>query len=172
MPIEITPIRSEHIAGFHLALGAVARERRFLTFLDAPPLDETERFVTANIRKGHPQFVALAQDGEVVGWCDILPASRPVHAHVGVLGMGLIGPFRGMGIGRQLIETTLAAARQSGLWRTELTVYADNAPAIRLYEQTGFEVEGIKKHAAKIDDRLTDVLMMARLEPPSGLLPE
>jgi hypothetical protein len=33
--------------------------------------------------------------GEVVGWCDILPKSRPVHAHVGVLGVALLPEFRG-----------------------------------------------------------------------------
>lgn len=166
MSIKIEAIKAKHICGFHRVLGIVARERRFLTFLDAPPLAATERYVKQIIRNGHPLFVATTLEGDVVGWCGILPAGRPVHAHVGVLGMALTEPFRGQGFGRRLIDGTLAKAHRLGLWRTELSVYADNAPAIRLYQTIGFEIEGIKKQAAQIDGRFIDVLMMAKLVVP------
>ena len=57
----------EHIAGFRAALDEVARERRFLIFLEAPPLEEVARFVRHNIKKGHAAFAALDAD-EVIGW--------------------------------------------------------------------------------------------------------
>src|SRR5437868_1447289 len=79
--MEIVPIAADHIEGFHRALDFVARERRYLAFLKAPPLESVRAFVLDNIAKNHPQLVALSA-GEVVGWCDILPKSRPVHAHM------------------------------------------------------------------------------------------
>jgi putative acetyltransferase len=49
------------------------------------------------------------------------------------------------------------------LTRIELTVYADNERAIRLYERTGFEVEGLLRRYATRQGELAHALMMARL---------
>ena len=70
MPVDIVPIEESHIDGFHRALDFVARERRYLAFLEAPPRESTRAFVLDHIQRGHPQFVVLSA-GEVVGWCDV-----------------------------------------------------------------------------------------------------
>jgi ribosomal protein S18 acetylase RimI-like enzyme len=162
MAIEIVPIAQEHIEGFHRALDFVARERRYLAFLEAPPPDETRAFVLNNIAQNHPQWVVLSE-GEVVGWCDILPKSRPVHAHVGVLGVALLPEFRGCGLGGRLIRQTLDAARAFGLHRVELTVREDNANAIALYSKLGFAIEALMRDAIKVDDACENVVLMALL---------
>jgi hypothetical protein len=84
---SIAPIAPEHIESFQRAIDSVARERKFLTLLEALPLPQTREFVLNNIQSGNPQFVALAK-GEVVGWCDIRRHFFPAHAHRGTLGMG------------------------------------------------------------------------------------
>ena len=48
--------------------------------------------------------------------------------------MGVLSAFRGKGLGLRLIRTALQAAWATGITRVELAVYADNAPAIALYE--------------------------------------
>jgi ribosomal protein S18 acetylase RimI-like enzyme len=160
--IEIVPITPAHIDGFHRMLDFVARERRYLALLEAPPLESMRAFIPDNIRKGYPQFVVLS-DGEVVGWCDVLPKPWPIHAHVGVLGMGLLPPFRGRGIGRRLIEKAIGAARELGLSRIELTVREDNANAIALYRKIGFVAEGVQRNAFKVDGQYQNLVMMALL---------
>ena len=45
---------------------------------------------------------------------------RPIYAHSGVLGMGLLPAFRGQGIEQFLLQRTLEAARANGLTRVEL----------------------------------------------------
>src|SRR3954468_24173925 len=105
--IEIVPIAEGHIEGFHRALDIVARERRYLAFLEAPALEATRAFVLDNIKRGHPQFVAVSANSEVVGWCDVIPLSRLSQAHRGVFGVGLLPQFRGQGIGTKLIRTAL-----------------------------------------------------------------
>jgi ribosomal protein S18 acetylase RimI-like enzyme len=161
-PIDcaILPIAVGHCAGFHAALDRVAHERRYLAFLAAPPPDETERFVRANIAGGNPQFVAIAAD-TVVGWCDVTPLQREVFAHRGVLGMGVVPEFRGRGIGRALIDATLAAAGRKGLARIDLEVRADNEAAIGLYRAVGFAVEGVKRDALRLDGGRFDLVVMA-----------
>lgn len=161
-PFRILPIAEEHIAGFREVLDTVARERRYLAFLEAPSAEETAAFVRRNIRKGYPQFVALV-DGGVVGWCDILPIDRPVKSHGGVLGLGILPEHRGRGIGTALIEAALAGARACGLTRVELVVRQRNARAIALYERLGFAHEGAKRNAVRIDGAYEDAICMALL---------
>jgi ribosomal protein S18 acetylase RimI-like enzyme len=162
--IEIVPIGPDHIESFHRTLDVVARERRYLALLEAPPIEQFRPFVQDVIKQSHPQFGALS-DGEVVGWCDVLPRGRPIYAHSGVLGMGLLPPFRGQGIGRRLLQQTVDVARARGLTRVELTVREDNASAIALYEGIGFVAEGIQRNAFKVDGCYHNLIMMAALFP-------
>ncbi len=162
MTVAIVRMTEDHIASFHATLDAVARERKYLAFLAAPPLEATRAFVLGNMAKGAPQFVAIA-GAEVVGWCDITPIDRPIDAHCGTLGMGLLSAYRGQGLGKALIETAVADAFRIGLTRVELAVHASNARAYALYERVGFEREGVKRKAVRIDGRYEDVIMMAWL---------
>jgi ribosomal protein S18 acetylase RimI-like enzyme len=162
MPVDIVPIEENHIDGFHRTLDFVARERRYLSFLEGPPLEGARAFVLNHIKRGHPQFVAISS-GEVVGWCDVTPKERPIHAHVGVLGMGLLPPFRGQGIGAALILRSLAAARACGFHRVELTVRENNTRAIELYKKVGFETEGVQREAIQVDGAYENLILMALL---------
>jgi putative acetyltransferase len=49
------------------------------------------------------------------------------------------------------------------LWRLDLRVYVDNAPAIALYEKFGFEIEGTHKRFAFRKGQYVDAHVMARL---------
>jgi RimJ/RimL family protein N-acetyltransferase len=162
MTFRVVPIAEEHIEGFHAALDSVCRERRYLLFLQAPPLEETRGFVHRNIRKGYPQNVATAGD-QVVGWCDVLPIERPTRAHNGVLGIGIVAGFRGKGIGTALMRATLDRARAAGLTRIELSVREDNRSAAALYEKFGFVAEGTQRKAILVDGRYENLLTMALL---------
>ncbi|MGH6741140.1 MAG: GNAT family N-acetyltransferase [Bradyrhizobium sp.] len=162
--IEIAPIAPAHIESFHYTFDFIARERRYLAALEAPPLESFRSFVQDTISQGHARFAALS-DGAVVGWCDALPKPLPIHRHVGVLGMGLLPAFRGLGIGRRLLQRALEAARAGGLSRVELTVREDNPGAIALYESAGFEAEGVQRNAFKVDGRYHNLIMMAVLFP-------
>ncbi|WP_298881739.1 GNAT family N-acetyltransferase [uncultured Bradyrhizobium sp.] len=160
--IEIIAISEAHIESFHRALDTVARERRYLAFLEAPPPEAMRGFVLDMIAQGNPQFVALS-GGDVVGRCDVRRHPRPIYAHAGILGMGLVQPFRGQGLGTRLITTTLAAARGAGLSRVELSVREVNLSAIALYKRVGFAVEGLSRNAVKIDGVYENVIQMAVL---------
>lgn len=162
MPIEIVPIQRRHIAGFREVLDGVARERRYLAFLEAPPPDRVRRFVLGNLKNGTAQFVAL--DGErVVGWCDVTPKAHESLRHSGALGMGVAATHRGRGIGARLMTATLDAASANGLSRVELIVRTDNAAAIALYRRFGFETEGTCRRYLRVDGAWFDALLMARL---------
>src|SRR5262245_18907957 len=159
MSWRIERIAERHIEGFRAGVDEVARERRYLSFLEAPSVEETRRFVLGNITNGFPAFVAIA--GEiVVGWSDVIPVQRPVHSHCGVLGMGVVPRWRRQGIGRALLAHALAASRDYGLERVELTVRASNVHAIALYKAHGFDTEGVKRKGVLVDGGYDDLLCM------------
>ena len=79
--------------------------------------------------------------------------------------MGLIDGFRGRGLGRLLIEAALKTAWDIGLTRVELSVHADNAPAIALYRKTAFVEEGLMRAAFLADGVYRDALVMAIVQP-------
>jgi RimJ/RimL family protein N-acetyltransferase len=162
MPVDIVPIEEIHIDGFHRTLDIVARERRYLSFLEGPPIETTRAFVRDNIKRGYPQLVAISA-GEVVGWCDVTAKPRPIYAHAGVLGMGLLPRFRRQGIGTDLIRRSLTAAAEFGFHRVELTVREKNTGAIELYRKVGFRIEGVQRDAVQVDGAYEDLILMAFL---------
>jgi RimJ/RimL family protein N-acetyltransferase len=163
MEAMIRTVAVEDIAGYWRALDSVARERRFIAFLEGPPMASTEAFVRMAIDKKYSQFVAVVDD-DVVGWCDIIPIDREGMRHSGQLGMGVIAQFRGMGIGRGLLRATIDDAWAKGIKRIELEVRSSNAQAIGLYEKAGFILEGRKRRALYLDGGWDDKLVMAMLK--------
>jgi RimJ/RimL family protein N-acetyltransferase len=160
--VEIIPINEEHIQGFWSAVDSVARECKYLAFLEGPPINTTRDFVLENIEDNWPHFIAVCDD-RVIGWCDISALDRPVFAHVGSLGIGILAPYRGQGIGKKLLQTAIQKAEQKGLTRIELTVREKNKSAIALYEKFGFRIEGIHKNAVRIEGNYEDHVFMALL---------
>ncbi len=162
--VEILPVAAEHIESFHRCLDSVARERRFLGFVEAPPLESTKAFVLSNLANDAPQFVAVS-GSEVIGWCDISPLELEGFRHRGRLGMGVHKSYRRLGIGQRLMARAIEKAREKGLERIELAVFASNTPAIKLYEKMGFVTEGVKKSARKIDGSYDDIVDMVLFIP-------
>jgi ribosomal protein S18 acetylase RimI-like enzyme len=156
---QIVPIAEKYIESFYKCLDSVARERQYLAFVQAPPLESTQQFVLSNIAKDIPQFVALSGE-EVIGWCDISPMRCEGFTHCGELGMGVRKGFRRLGVGTKLVEQTIRKAKEQGLERIELEVFASNIQAIKLYEKIGFFVEGVKKKARKLDGVYDDLVEM------------
>jgi ribosomal protein S18 acetylase RimI-like enzyme len=161
--IHIVPTGAEHVEGFNRCVGAVGRERRYIGLLDAPPMEASRAFVAKVIEDGGVHLVAVDAAGAVVGWCDVERRTTEGFRHVGRLGIGMLPEVRGRGLGRRLMQAALAAARERGMERIELEVFASNARAIALYEGLGFVREGFKRRVRKLDGRYDDDVLMALL---------
>lgn len=160
--ITICRMGAEHVESYHHVTDVVAREHRFISFLEAPSLISTAEFVLECSQNQDPQFVALDKD-KVVGWCDIVRHKKPVHRHCGTLGMGLLPAYRGKGIGKRLATRAIVEANRLGIDRIELTVFTSNIDAIRLYRTLGFRSEGRHPKAALIDGTYIATMSMALL---------
>jgi len=158
----IRQISQDDIEGFHSCLDSIARERKYLGFIEAPSLEETRKSLTADMERNVIRFIAL--DGsKVVGWCQIKSGSWEGYTHMGWLQMGVRKEYRDQRIGSALLDQALREARKRVLERVELGVYASNVAAIHLYEKYNFQVEGRKKRARKLDGNYDDIIEMALL---------
>lgn len=160
--IQFRSIHMDDIKAFHACLDAVARERKYLGFVQAPPLEATHEWLQGSIARGDIRLVAVA-GARIVGWCDLEVFEREGFKHLGRLGTGVLAGYRRQGLGAALLEGVLAEARERGLERIELEVYASNGPAIALYEKYGFQHEGRKRRARKLDGEYDDILIMGLL---------
>lgn len=103
-------------------------------------------------------------DGRVIGDIGLTPAANPRRRHAASIGMGVADGFIGRGVGSALMKAALDIADNwLDLRRIELTVFADNADAIRLYERNGFEIEGRLRMFAFRDGAYVDAFTMARV---------
>ena len=108
-------------------------------------------------------ILAVAEwDGAFAGAGRLFP--EPPHSylrHVVELGMFVLPPFRRRGIGRALLQWMLAWAGEHAYEKVTLAVFADNVPAITLYQSAGFAEEGRLRRQIKIANTYTDLVLMA-----------
>jgi ribosomal protein S18 acetylase RimI-like enzyme len=109
------------------------------------------------------QFVIGAwRDDRLVGAIGCERDLRVKVRHLGhVIGTMVRTDERGRGLGRALLDALIAEARRAdGIELLTLTVTAGNAPAIRLYEGTGFVRCGTQPRAIRVDGRDFDKDLM------------
>ena len=76
--------------------------------------------------------------------------------------LGVREKAQGRGVGSTLMAILLATAKLcANLRRVQLTVFADNTPAIRLYRSFGFQFEGLHRCFSRRGDGYVDAYAMA-----------
>jgi L-phenylalanine/L-methionine N-acetyltransferase len=121
-------------------------------------------------------IVACVQENQVeriigmLGLHVVQPGLR--RAHVRGLGIAIDSAWQGQGVGDRLMTAALHWADQwAGILRIELTVFADNQRAIKLYERHGFLTEGLLRANMLRDGVFADTYLMSRLHPKPPALP-
>jgi len=104
------------------------------------------------------------QDPRVIGAVNFNTQPRFRVRHRGRVGIGVQAAYRGLGVGAALLQTLLDwAAAEPELERVELSVFAHNEGAIRLYRKLGFTEEARLRHAFKLaDGSYYDEIMMVK----------
>jgi RimJ/RimL family protein N-acetyltransferase len=129
-----------------------------------PTVEMESRIIRDMIRADNSIFLVAEIDGQIVGILTLEGGKRRNVRHAAVLGITVAREWRGIGIGRRLMEYAIRWARESGiLTRIELHVFARNEGAIRLYQACGFEIEGVRQRAVRRDGEDIDDLVMGLL---------
>lgn len=137
---------------------------RFPEFFGTAYEDEAVKpklFLEAHIERDSPDvfcFGAFTPEGDLIGLVGFIRADRVKTRHHGEISSMYVNPdFHGRKIGENiLLELLKMVFAMDGIESVELTVFADNAAAVRLYEKIGFETSGIQKNYFKIGDKYWD----------------
>lgn len=112
-------------------------------------------------------FVAVLEDGTVIGAANLQVCGNPRMRHVGEVSVMVHTDYQNIGVGTALLNTLLDLADNwLMLVRVELTVFADNERAVHLYEKLGFEKEGLKRMTTVRNGKYSDEYLMARIRLP------
>jgi len=124
-------------------------------------VEATCRTFISKLNKGKKTGCFVAVKNEVVYRYVIVKNERPKRIqHRGYIVIGIDEASRGKGVGTLLFQEVIRWAEKAGLHKLELTVITSNEHAVRLYENMGFTVEGVRKDSLYIDHHYVDEYYM------------
>jgi RimJ/RimL family protein N-acetyltransferase len=151
---QVRPARDDDRLQLALQFAAVAEERDGIA--TEPPVDVEARAASWTIEG---TLVAVA-GAEIIGSL-VLEPSR--HGF-GEIGMAVAREWRGRGVGSALLAAAIEWARDRGLHKLSLGVFAHNRAAIELYRKFGFVEEGRRiKQYRRASGELWDAIEMGLL---------
>ena len=120
--------------------------------------------LTGNVGTRQVAFAAVV-NGRFVGNAGLHPINdNPRQKHVASFGISITEAYQGRGVGRALMNACLDFADNwANYARVELTVHADNARAVKLYQSLGFEHEGRLRDFSFREGGYVDALFMGRV---------
>jgi L-phenylalanine/L-methionine N-acetyltransferase len=119
-----------------------------------------------NLQPWSAEGVRLVADlaGEIVGAINLRRTSKVLaERHIGTFGIFLTQNGRGLGLGQALLEVAEEWARDVGVSRLQICVFAHNERAQNLYRSMGYEVEGYVKSAMRFPEGDVDEYRLAKL---------
>jgi len=126
-----------------------------------------QRLADNNLPGKRDLSLVAERGGEVVASAGLHPTGPALRRqHCAMLGISVAAGAQRQGVGAALMQALCDYADGwAQVLRIELTVFADNAHAIRLYQRFGFVHEGTHRGYALRAGRYADVVSMARLHP-------
>lgn len=156
---DATPEDAPHLVEL---LNRVGQEEIYIADERAQLSAEQEASVI-RARKSEVQVILVAeQDGQTAGSLEMIRGILRKNRHTALFGMALLPEFRGRQIGRGLLLAAEDWAREAGVLKVSLAVFATNHAAIRLYQSLGYEEEGRRCRQYRLNDDWVDEIWMAR----------
>lgn len=145
------------------AINAVCAERVYLETDCYVPTPQWETVLYTPCNCANHLLLIPELEGQVVGWCRIFPASgSPKSQHVGEAGIGLLKPFREIGIGTTLMECAIEWAEALGLEKLTAFTFSTNLRATNLFVKMGFATVGVRRRQYRVDGEYVDQVLLER----------
>lgn len=125
-------------------------------------IDGQKEWIQAKLANERETIFIAQYEEKMVGWLMFQSPHRKRLAHTGTFGMMVLKEYRGLGIGKLLLEKIITWAEHNPyIEKISLGVFSTNERAIALYKKMGFVEEGRKINEIKLHDNeyIDDVLM-------------
>ena len=159
--MNIVPMRPEH-AEQVLAIYQFGIDEGDATFETAAP--PWHAFDAAHLPEH--RFVAVDDDGTVLGWVAAVPVSdRCVYAGVVEHSVYVHPTARGRGVGAALLGALVASTEAAGIWTVQSGIFPENVTSLALHERLGFRRVGVRERLGRHHGRWSDVVLVERRSP-------
>ncbi len=112
------------------------------------------------------RFVALDDDGAVLGWVACTPVSdRCVYAGVVEHSVYVHPGTRGLGVGRALLDALIVSTEQVGIWTIQSGIFPENHASVALHTGAGFRLVGTRERIGELHGAWRDVVLIERRSP-------
>jgi GNAT superfamily N-acetyltransferase len=163
-PWLVRPTRADEDAAELLAIrDEVAAEGELIAAVPGELSLLEENLALANLIAGGGLGLVAEVGGRIAGNLMVHRRRGRYEGHVGELSIALRRDYRGVGVGRALMETAIDWARAVGVAKLTLGVFPDNAPALGLYRAVGFVEEGVLRAQVRLPAGDRDLTVMGML---------
>jgi L-amino acid N-acyltransferase YncA len=118
----------------------------------------------------HRHVAADAGTGQVLGWTAAIAVSdRCVYAGVIEHSVYTHPAHRRRGVGAVLLAALIASAEEAGVWTIQSGVFPENIASLRLHEQAGFRIVGMRERIGLHHGRWRDTVLIERRSAVAGV---
>jgi RimJ/RimL family protein N-acetyltransferase len=159
--VIIRPARTSDAAEIARRMASVVKEGIYLEEEpDTLPTDREQEQEIRKIREDGGLYAVAEVDGKIAGVALLRRGPLEMNCHVAKFRMWLVPGYRGLGLGKKLMEYVIDGARARGVEKISLDVFSNNERAIGLYKKFGFRVEGRLKRQYVLEGRYVDEIVM------------
>lgn len=168
--LSIRPARPGDAPAVVAVINAVCAERIYLftdRYVPTPQWEAVLNRSEETSRHAAPRCLLLLPvvEGRIIGWCRAFEGTTSTTRHVADIGIGLLPPYRGQGIGTRLLEQTVAWAVEQGFSKLTADTFSTNLRARALFRKLGFVETGVRYRQYKINDDEVDQILLERFLP-------
>ena len=125
---------------------------------------EKQAIFIQSFAQSNSKTLLVAEEGsELVGYIGGQCGETPRDHHTLSLSLGVVKKHWGESVGKALLESLERWAKARGVLRMELAVVEENVRARKLYENLGYEYEGIRRNSFLLDGQLKNERWMGKL---------
>jgi len=164
--VTIRPARTDDSCAIIDTVRSNAMERSYVLMEHYGKDVAAEREYISGLDSAKNLLIVAATGDDVVGCLAALQADagrRPETAHILQVGLHLREAFRGLGIGRHLLDYAVNWAVEKGFKKLEANIFTTNKHSLGLFTKAGFVEEGVRKNRIQVGRELINEVLMGKL---------
>ncbi|MFE5808482.1 GNAT family N-acetyltransferase [Streptomyces sp. NPDC056491] len=115
------------------------------------------------------RFVALDDDGRVLGWVAASAVSdRCAYAGVVEHSVYVHPDARGRGVARTLLDALAASTEAAGIWTIQSGIFPENTASLAVHARAGFRVIGTRERIGRHHGVWRNVVLLERRSSVAG----
>jgi len=123
----------------------------------------------AKLLAAHRHVAAASATGAVLGWAAASGVSeRCVYQGVAEASVYVAPAAHHRGIGAALLDALVGSTEAAGIWTVQAGIFPENTASLRLHQQAGFRVVGIRARLGCHRGRWRDVVLLERRSARAG----